>query len=74
MNYLNCDIFGVFQNITNNCSNDIEIAGDECKVFCIISVMKGIEMCSRYLFDTELLQQFKDLIKHCMYNKNIDDH
>ena len=64
-----CDILEVFQNITNNCSNDILIAQDECKVICIISIMKGIEMCSDYLFETGLLNQLKDLIKYCVYKK-----
>jgi len=66
-----CDIVGVFKNITENCSNDLEIAQDECKLLCIISVMKGVNMCNRYLFETGLLTQLKDLIKHCIYNKNI---
>ena len=64
-----CDILSVFQNITNNCSNDILIARDECKVICIISIMKGIELCSDYLFETGLLNQLKDLIKYCVYKK-----
>ena len=64
-----CDILEVFQNITNNCSNDLLIARDECKVICIISIMKGIEMCSDYLFETGLLNQLKDLIKYCVYKK-----
>ena len=64
-----CDILSIFQNITNNCSNDILIARDECKVICIISIMKGIEMCSDYLFETGLLNQLKDLIKYCVYKK-----
>ena len=65
----NCDILEVFQNITNNCSNDLLIAQDQCKVICIISIMKGIEMCSDYLFETGLLNQLKDLIKYCVYKK-----
>ena len=49
---LQCDLLSIFHNITTNCSNDIEVARDECKVICIISIMKGIEMCSKYLFDS----------------------
>ena len=64
-----CDILEVFQNITNNCSNDLLIAQDQCKVICIISIMKGIELCSDYLFETGLLNQLKDLIKYCVYKK-----
>ena len=64
-----CDILSVFSNITNNCSNDILIARDQCEVICIISIMKGIELCSDYLFETGLLNQLKDLIKYCVYKK-----
>ena len=65
----NCDILSVFSNITNNCSNDILIAQDQCKVICIISIMKGIELCSDYLFETGLLNQLKELVKYCVYKK-----
>ena len=68
LNY-GCDIVNIFQNITNNCSDDISVAEDQCKLFCIISVMKGIDMCSGYLFETGLLTQMKDLIKYCVYKK-----
>ena len=68
LNY-GCDIVNVFQNITNNCSDDISVAEDQCKLFCIISVMKGIDMCSGYLFEAGLLTQMKDLIKYCVYKK-----
>ena len=40
---LQCDLLSIFHNITTNCSNDIGVARDECKVICIISIMKGIE-------------------------------
>ena len=66
-----CDIVEVFKNITENCSNDLKIAQDECKLFCMISVMKGINICSEYLFETGLLTQLKDLVKHCIYNKSV---
>ena len=65
----NCNILEVFQNISNNCSNDISVAEDQCKVICMISVMKGIEMCSSYLFETGLLDQLKHLVKYCVYKK-----
>ena len=68
LNY-GCDIVSIFQNITNNCSDDISIAEDQCKLFCIISVMKGIDMCSGYLFESGLLSQMKELIKYCVYKK-----
>ena len=66
---LQCDLISIFQNITTNCSNDIEVARDECKVICIISIMKGIKVCSEYLFDSGLLDQLKDLVKHCVYKR-----
>ena len=40
---LQCDLLSIFHNISTNCSNDIEVARDECKVICIISIMKSIE-------------------------------
>ena len=72
-----CDILDVFHNITNNCNNDIQIARDECLTICMISVMKGIDICSNYLYDTGLLDQLKNLIKWCViskYSVNADGH
>ena len=71
---LQCDLISIFQNITTNCSNDIEVARDECKVICIISIMKGIKVCSEYLFDSGLLDQLKDLVKHCVYKRYTIEH
>ena len=68
LNY-GCDIVDVFENITNNCSEDISIAEDECKLVCIISVMKGLDMCANYLFEAGLLTQLKDLVKYCVYKR-----
>ena len=31
--------------------------------------MKGIDMCSRYLFEAGLLSQLKELVKFCVYKK-----
>ena len=64
-----CNIIELFHNISNTCTNDISVARDECKVICIISVMKGIEICSKQLFNVGLLDQLKDLIKYCVYKK-----
>ena len=64
-----CNIVGVFQNITENCSNDLHVAEDQCKILCIISVMKGIDMCANYLFEAGLLSQLKDLVKFCVYKR-----
>ena len=69
-----CDLLSIFHNITTNCSNDIEVARDECKVICIISIMKDIEMCSKYLFDLGLLNQLKDLVQHCVYKRYTIEH
>jgi hypothetical protein len=71
---LQCDWLSIFLNTTTNCSNDIEVARDECKVICIISIMKGIEVCSEYLFDSGLLNQLKDLVKHCVYKRYTIEH
>lgn len=66
---INCNIYEVFNNITENCTNDISFAKGECKVICIITVMKGIEFCSNYLLEAGLLDQLKGLIKYCVYKK-----
>ena len=71
---LQCDLLSIFHNISTNCSNDIEVARDECKVICIISIMKGIEVCSEYLFDSGLLNGLKDLVKHCVYKRYMIQH
>ena len=67
-----CNIIGVFHNISNTCTNDIEFARDECKLFCMISIMNGIELCSKELFNVGLLEQLKGLIKWCVYKKYED--
>lgn len=66
---LNCDIISVFHNISITCTNDLLVAEDECKVICIISVMKGIEMCATELYNVGLLENLKSLIKFCVYKK-----
>ena len=69
MTSLECNIIEVFHNISTTCSNDIEFARDDCKLFCMISVMRGIEMCSKELFNVGLLDNLKELIKWCVYKK-----
>tara|TARA_R100000306_G_C4303090_1_gene106160 strand:- start:223 stop:438 length:216 start_codon:yes stop_codon:yes gene_type:complete len=64
-----CNIIEVFHNISTTCSNDLLVAEDECKVFCIIAVMKGIEICATELFNVGLLENLKKLIKFCVYKK-----
>jgi hypothetical protein len=68
-----CDLLSVFENITNNCSNDLQVARDQCAIVCVISIMKGIDLCGGYLFNTGLLTQLKDLVKWCVYKK-YDSH
>jgi len=66
---VDCDIIGVFHNISNTCTNDISFARDQCKLFCMISIMKGIELCSKELFYVGLLDQLKELITYCVEQK-----
>tara|TARA_R110002051_G_scaffold217581_1_gene281620 strand:- start:25 stop:249 length:225 start_codon:yes stop_codon:yes gene_type:complete len=67
-----CNIIGVFHNISKTCTNDIEFARDQCQLFCMISIMNGIEMCSKELYNVGLLEQLKELIKWCVYKKYED--
>jgi hypothetical protein len=71
---LRCDLLSIFHNISTNCSNDIEVARDECKLVCIISIMEGTEVCSKYLFDSGLLNQLKDLVQYCVYKSYAVEH
>jgi hypothetical protein len=67
--FTQCDLLSVFHNITTNCSNDIEVAHDECKVICIINIMKGNAICNEYLLASRLLTQLKGLVKCCVYKQ-----
>ena len=65
----NCDIIDLFKNITNNCENDIEIIKDNCNIICLITITKALNICYIELLNTGLLDQFKSIIKWCMYKK-----
>tara|TARA_R110000851_G_scaffold69687_6_gene156023 strand:+ start:92 stop:301 length:210 start_codon:yes stop_codon:yes gene_type:complete len=64
-----CDILQLFQNITNNCDNDIDIAKDQCKVICMVSIVKALDLCYFEIMNTGLLDNLKEIIKFCYYKK-----
>ena len=45
----------LFNNITSNCDNDIVVVKDECKIICLMSIAKALDMCYFELFNTALL-------------------
>ena len=59
----------IFKNITLNCQNDLEVIKDNCKVICLASIVKGLDMCYFSILDTGLMNQFKSIIKWCYYKK-----
>ena len=65
----NCNVLELFNNVTSNCNNDIEVVKDECKIICLMSIAKALDMCYFELFNTALLDQMKDIIKWCYYQK-----
>ena len=64
-----CDILQLFQNITNNCDNDMEIIEDNCKVICMVSIVKALDLCYFEIMNTGLLDNLKEIIKFCYYKK-----
>ena len=64
-----CDILQLFQNITNNCDNDMAIIEDNCKVICMVSIVKALDLCYFEILDTGLLDNLKEIIKFCYYKK-----
>tara|TARA_R110000744_G_scaffold114410_3_gene213961 strand:+ start:381 stop:611 length:231 start_codon:yes stop_codon:yes gene_type:complete len=64
-----CDLPELFQNITNNCDADLEVVKDQCKVICMMAITKALTICYFQLFDTGLLDQMKDIIKYCYFEK-----
>jgi hypothetical protein len=64
-----CDLYGVIHNITHNCETDIEVIKDNCKILCMMSIIKGIDMCQESFSATGLLDQFKSIIKWCYYER-----
>ena len=70
----NCNVLELFNNVTSNCDNDIEVVKDECKIICLMSIVKALDMCYFELFNTALLDQMKDIIKWCYYQKYEPGH
>ena len=70
----NCNVLELFNNVTSNCNNDIEVVKDECKIICLMSIAKALDMCYFELFNTVLLDQMKDIIKWCYYQKYEPGH
>lgn len=63
-------VFGdIIHNITNNCENDIEVIKDSCKVICLTTIIKALDMCYFQMLETGLINQMKDIIKFCYYKK-----
>ena len=51
----NCNVLELFNNVTPNCGNDIKVVKDECKIICLMSIAKALDMCYFELFNTALL-------------------
>tara|TARA_R110001599_G_scaffold98866_1_gene253856 strand:- start:67 stop:273 length:207 start_codon:yes stop_codon:yes gene_type:complete len=62
---MDCDLKGILNNITHNCETDIEIVKDNCKVICLISITKALNMCYFQMMETGLLEQMKEILKYC---------
>tara|TARA_R110002050_G_scaffold235392_1_gene371296 strand:- start:3562 stop:3768 length:207 start_codon:yes stop_codon:yes gene_type:complete len=62
---MDCDLKGIINNITHNCETDIEIVKDNCKVICLISITKALNMCYFQMMETGLLEQMKEILKYC---------
>tara|TARA_R110000787_G_scaffold113959_1_gene223503 strand:- start:307 stop:513 length:207 start_codon:yes stop_codon:yes gene_type:complete len=62
---MDCDLKGIINNITHNCETDIEIIKDNCKVICLISITKALNMCYFQMMETGLLEQMKEILKYC---------
>tara|TARA_R110000803_G_scaffold5545_1_gene18268 strand:+ start:1704 stop:1910 length:207 start_codon:yes stop_codon:yes gene_type:complete len=62
---MDCDLKGILNNITHNCETDIEIIKDNCKVICLISITKALNMCYFQMMETGLLEQMKEILKYC---------
>lgn len=62
---MDCDLKEIINNITHNCETDIEIIKDNCKVICLISITKALNMCYFQMMETGLLEQMKEILKYC---------
>lgn len=65
-----CDFKEILQNITHNCDEDMEIIKDNCKVICLMSIVKALNLCYFQMLNTGLMEQMKEIIKYCYYKKN----
>ena len=51
----NCNVLELFNNVTSNCDNAIEVVKDECKMLCLMNIAKALDMRYFELFNTALL-------------------
>ena len=68
MTDLTCDIMELYNNISKTCTTDMEIAEDDCSIFCMMALMKGLDICSDFLYRTSLLKSMKEIINYCVTN------
>jgi hypothetical protein len=40
----NCNVLELFNNVTSNCDNDIEVVKDDCEIICLMSIAKALDM------------------------------
>jgi len=66
---MDCDFKDIINNITKNCDNDMEVIKDTCKVICMSSIVKALDMCYFQMLQTGLIEQMRDIIKFCYYKK-----
>ena len=66
---MDCDFKDIINNITQNCENDIDVIKDTCKVICMSSIVKALDMCYFQMLQTGLIEQMRDIIKFCYYKK-----
>ena len=66
---MDCDFKDIINNITKNCENDIDVIKDTCKVICMSSIVKALDMCYFQMLQTGLIEQMRDIIKFCYYKK-----
>tara|TARA_R110000851_G_scaffold112094_1_gene236073 strand:- start:175 stop:381 length:207 start_codon:yes stop_codon:yes gene_type:complete len=62
---MDCNFPEILKNITNNCETDIEVVKDNCKIICLISISKALNMCYFQMLETGLMDQMKNIIKYC---------
>ena len=72
----NCSVLELFNNVTSNCNNGIEVVKDECKIICLMSIAKALDTSMSYfeLFDTALVDLMNGIIKWWYYQKYEPGH